>query len=198
MQSTAADFHTIYDAFRPRILRYLKRLVGPNEAEDLAQTVMLRVSESLPRFRGDAALSTWIYRIATNAALDRLRSASFRDAQRLQRIAGTNGGADNESEDGAILPEPQGPSAETTVIRDEMNACIREFIERLPENHKTVMILAELEGFKNSEIADILGISLDTVKIRLHRARGKLRQEFQAGCTFHRDERNEFACDRKP
>jgi RNA polymerase sigma-70 factor (ECF subfamily) len=94
--------------------------------------------------------------------------------------------------------QAQIPSVETTVIREEMNACVREFIERLPENYKTVMVLGELEGFRNVEIAEILGISLDTVKIRLHRARERLRKELEAGCSFHRDERTEFACDRKP
>ncbi|HVI70111.1 MAG TPA: sigma factor-like helix-turn-helix DNA-binding protein, partial [Pyrinomonadaceae bacterium] len=72
------------------------------------------------------------------------------------------------------------------------------FIERLPENYKTVMVLSELEGFRNDEIADILGLSLDTVKIRLHRAREKLRKDLQVGCSFHRDEDGELGCDRKP
>jgi RNA polymerase sigma-70 factor (ECF subfamily) len=71
-------------------------------------------------------------------------------------------------------------------------------VDRLPEPYRTVIVLSEIEGFKNLEIADILGLSLDNVKIRLHRAREKLRQGLAAGCTFHRDERNEFACDRKP
>ena len=78
-----------------------------------------------------------------------------------------------------------------------MRACIREFIERLPENYRTVTVLSELEGFKNDEIAAILGLSVDTVKIRLHRAREKLRNDLGLGCTFHRDEEGEFACDRK-
>ena len=73
-----------------------------------------------------------------------------------------------------------------------MNACIREFIERLPPNYKMVMVLSELEGFKNDEIAEILGLSLDTVKIRLHRAREKLRKELEAGCSFYRDECDEL------
>jgi len=60
------------------------------------------------------------------------------------------------------------------------------------------MVLSELEGFKNDEIAAIVGISLDTVKIRLHRAREKLRKELNLGCNFHRDEEGELACDRKP
>jgi RNA polymerase sigma-70 factor (ECF subfamily) len=102
-----------------------------------------------------------------------------------------------ESE-GNVPPEAQTPSVEKAAVREEMNDCIREFIGRLPENYKTVMLLSELEGFKNDEIAAILGVSLDTVKIRLHRAREKLRKELQAGCNFYRDDCNELACDRKP
>jgi RNA polymerase sigma-70 factor (ECF subfamily) len=87
---------------------------------------------------------------------------------------------------------------ETTAIRDEMSACISEFVARLPENYRAVMILSELEGFTNGEIAAILGLTLDTVKIRLHRAREKLRKDLETGCSFYRDERAELACDRKP
>lgn len=188
MPSAALDFQSIHKDFRPRVLRYLARLVGETEAEDLTQSVMLKISAALPGFRGDSSVSTWIYRIATNAALDRLRRKPSPPA----------GNIAFEPDDGDVPPEEQNPSVEKTAIREEMNACIREFIERLPENYKAVMVLSEVEGFKNEEIAGILGLSLDTVKIRLHRARGKLRQELEAGCSFYRDECDELACDRKP
>ena len=79
-----------------------------------------------------------------------------------------------------------------------MNQCVRDFVDRLPDGYKSVIALSELEGFTNSEIAAILGISIDTVKIRLHRARERLRKDLASGCSFHRDDRNEFACERKP
>ncbi len=182
------EFQAVHDRFRPRVLRYLSRLVGEAEAEDVTQHVMLKVSEALPGFRGDSSLSTWIYRIATNAALDRLRRKTGQAPIETEL----------ESDDGDIPPEQQTPSVEKTAMREEMSDCIREFIERLPQNYKTVMLLSELEGFKNDEIAGILGLSLDTVKIRLHRAREKLREELQAGCDFYRDDCDELACDRKP
>lgn len=182
------EFQSIHDRFRPRVLRYLGRLVGEAEAEDLTQSVMLKVSEALPAFRGESSVSTWIYRIATNAALDRLR----------RKTAQPPSEPEPESEETLVPPGAQAPSAEETAIREEMNACIREFIERLPESYRTVMVLSDLEGFKNDEIAAILGVSLDTVKIRLHRAREKLRRELEAGCNFHRDEDDELGCDRKP
>ncbi len=73
VNSAALDFQSVHDPFRPRVLCYVARLVGDGEAEDLTQSVMLKVSEGLHDFRGDSSLLTWIYRIATNAALDKLR-----------------------------------------------------------------------------------------------------------------------------
>jgi RNA polymerase sigma-70 factor, ECF subfamily len=188
MTTTTVDFESIHDHFRPRVLRYLTRLVGECEAEDLTQSVMLRVSEGLRDFRGDSSVSTWIYRIATNAALDKLRAKTIQPASETEL----------ESDSDDVPPAAQTASVENTAIREEMDACIREFIERLPETYKTVMVLSELEGFTNAEIAAISGVSLDTVKIRLHRAREKLRKEFDAGCSFYRDECDDLACDRKP
>jgi len=188
MNTTSVDFKSLHDQFRPRILRYVTRLVGEAEAEDVTQSIMLKVNKGLTGFRGDSAISTWIYRIATNVALDKLRQKA------VQPLA--EPGYDFDEQD---LPSAaQTPSVETAAIREEMSACIGEFVARLPENYKTVMTLSELEGFTNAEIADILGLTLDTVKIRLHRAREKLRKDLEAGCDFYRDERAEFACDRKP
>ena len=181
------EFRRVHDSFRPRVLRYLTRLVGEREAEDLTQRVMLKVNDGLPGFRGDSTLSTWIYRIATNVALDKLRSPVSEQA--------ADGEIDPDEGDASLGTQVQ--SAEATAIRGEMNACVREFIDCLPERYKTVIVLSEMEGFNNGEIAAMLGVSLDTVKIHLHRAREKLRNELKRGCSFHRDEDAEFTCDRK-
>lgn len=175
----------------------MTRLVGESEAEDLTQNVLLKISESLDQFRGDSTLSTWIYRIATNTALDMLRRPRARPMQRVDCAATTTEGDTNSEAEGA-LADISIPSVETGAIRQEMSRCVRDFIEHLPDNYKSVIVLSELEGFTNSEIGDILGVSLDTVKIRLHRAREQLRQDLSTGCSFHRDERNEFACEPKP
>jgi RNA polymerase sigma-70 factor (ECF subfamily) len=188
MSSPSVDFRSLHDQFRSRVLRYVTRLVGEAEAEDVTQSVMLKVNEGLPGFHGDSTISTWIYRIATNAALDKLRQKA------IQPLTDT----EFEFDENDLPPAAQSLSVETTAIREEMRASISEFVARLPEHYKTVMILSELEGFTNGEIAAILGLTLDTVKIRLHRARDKLRKDLEAGCNFSRDERAEFACDRKP
>ena len=79
-----------------------------------------------------------------------------------------------------------------------MSACVHEYVDRLPPDHRTVLILKEIEGFKNREIAEILQISLDNVKVRLHRARARLKQELDEGCDFYYNEDGSLACDRKP
>ena len=188
MNASSVDFKSLHDQFRPRVLRYVTRLVGEADAEDVTQSVMLKINEGLPGFRGDSSVSTWIYRIATNVAVDRLR----------QRAGQPRADAEYDFDDDVPPAALQSPSAETTAIRGEMSACISEFVAHLPENYRTVMILSELEGFTNGEIAAILGLTLDTVKIRLHRAREKLRKDLQIGCIFYRDEGAELACDRKP
>ena len=88
-------------------------------------------------------------------------------------------------------------STEQRVIRQEMNGCIRDIIQTLPETYRSVIVLSELEGMSDSEIADILGLTLPAAKIRLHRARARLKKELTTACVFYRDDRHEFACDRK-
>lgn len=186
------DFRAIHDDFRPRLLRYLTRLVGRGEAEDLTQQVLVKVSKSLQTFRGDSALSTWVYRIATNTATDYLRGRSGRNALAPERDFDLSDGEDSLPTGSEAVA-----SLETSTIRGEMNECIRDFIHRLPHDYRTVVVLGDVEGFSNSEIARILGISTGSVKIRLHRARQRLKKELEGGCNFYRDERNEFACARE-
>jgi RNA polymerase sigma-70 factor (ECF subfamily) len=168
-------------------------MVGRNDAEDLTQEVFLKVSNGLGDFEGRSRLSTWIYRIATNAALDRLRSRSSREDSRKVELDTADDGLEAEK----IRMEETTLSAEREAIRNEMNDCIREFVDRLTQDYRTVIILSEMKDLKNQQIADILDISIDAVKIRLHRARARLKAEFEAGCDFYHDEDGGLACDRK-
>ena len=188
------DFREIHDALRPKILRYLSRMVGRAEAEDLAQEVFEKASKGMKEFRGEANLSTWIYRIATNTALDHFRAGAKPAV--TEEISWT----DDPVSIGGIRNSPAGgidDSTEGRVIQYEMNACIREIIDRLPANYRTVILLSDLEGYQDKEIAEILGVSLRNTKIRLHRARARLREALSNDCTLYWNEKNEFACDRK-
>ena len=184
METNQPEFQQIYNSFQPRILRYLLRMVGESEAEDLTQEVFGKVAKSLANFRGDAQLSTWIYRIATNTAMDRLRRTAA-----APTIQFAESDEDPAASFWAIDPEPM---VEAQVYRQEMNDCIRGFVQKLPENYRTVLVLGEFEGLKNEEIAEILSLTLDTVKIRLHRARERLKHELEANCGPEWTDSNEF------
>jgi RNA polymerase sigma-70 factor (ECF subfamily) len=169
-------------------------MVGENEAEDLAQEVFIKVNQGLPAFRGESSLSTWIYRIATNTALDKLRNRPFRV------IRGEDLSVDIDEMSGNGMTAASGASGRSTeqqAIRGEMNACIRGVIDRLPDNYKACIVLSDLEGLKDSEVAAALGLKLQAAKMRLHRARERLKEELSRYCVFYRNEENEFTCDIK-
>ncbi len=192
MENESSNFQQIDKAFRLKILRYLTHLVGEFEAEDLTQEVFIKILRNLNNFRGESQLSTWIYKIATNVAMDAMRSPV-----RLQKIQFIDfPDIKSSTETHLELPE-NSPSAELRLIRKQMNACIRGYIDGLPENYRTVLVLSDLEGLNVSDTAAVLGISLHTAKIRLHRARAKLKKELETHCNFYRDEQNELACDLK-
>ena len=183
------DFNKIHEEYAERIKLYLVKLAGDEEAQDLTQETFARVSRSLHNFRGQSELSTWIYKIATNTALDRIRKKACTrndlpldaagDAQNINIWTGEN------------------PALDEQVIRGEMNDCIRNVVSGLPEAYRAVIVLSEFEGFKNEDIAGILSLGIESVKMRLHRARQKLKEELSKRCILFRDERNEFACEQK-
>jgi RNA polymerase sigma-70 factor (ECF subfamily) len=185
------EFPKIQDELRPRIFNYLSGMVGKDDAEDMAQVVLEKLSRSLADFRGESNLATWIYRIATNVALDHNRYASVR-----QKIISLDT-IDATCECNSFLSDGKLHDAEYGLMRREMNACIHRIVKRLPEGERAIVLLSEFEGLKNREIADILNLSLDAVKIRLHRARIRLRNDIKAECNLSWDERNELVCHPK-
>ncbi len=193
MAGDQKEFLAIYTEFRPKIVGYLRRLVGDVDAEDVAQEVFVKVAKALEGFRGDSSLSTWIYRIATNTATDHLRKPGSRNAAFSPGVVPDDDSPGIEE----TIPDDERPVLDMLLIRKDMNECIRGIVDSLPENYRSVLVLSELEGMTNAEITQILGISLDTVKIRLHRARIRLRKALEAKCNFYHDDRNELACDRK-
>jgi RNA polymerase sigma-70 factor (ECF subfamily) len=177
MSASELEFQNIYDTYQPQIHRYLVRLVGEPEAEDLSQEVFVKINQALKTFRGESKLSTWLYRIATNAAIDRIRNASFRQDAEFS-------GLDDSDETGNkdVWTGEETPSLEQQLMRKEMYECFVDYVKRLPPNYRTVVVLSELEQLPNNEIAEILGLSLEVVKIRLHRGRTRLLQELKTHC----------------
>ncbi|MGE5252089.1 MAG: RNA polymerase sigma factor [Bacteroidota bacterium] len=177
MDSPNPDFESIHAAYRSKIRDYLACLAGEQDAEDLTQEVFLKISRALGTFRGESRLSTWIYRIATNTALDRLRNDS-----RLQMSQWREFDESREIEAKELWTGEKPPSIEQQLLRRERTDCFIEYVRNLPPGYRTVVVLSELEGMPNSEIAEILGLSLDVVKIRLHRGRARLLQELRENC----------------
>jgi RNA polymerase sigma-70 factor (ECF subfamily) len=185
------DFQDVYTAYNEKIRRYLERLIGQADSEDVAQEVFLKIDAALGSFRGEASLSTWIYRIATNAATDHLRKSNP-----LMRADDSHPAGDLSDRE-EMAADLSAPAVDAQLVRREMNECIRGIVEGLPENYRAVLILSDLEEMTNQEMAEVLDISLEAVKIRLHRARARLKKELEHHCIFYKDDRNELACDRK-
>jgi RNA polymerase sigma-70 factor, ECF subfamily len=183
------DFASIYRGYQPKVQRYLSNLTGEEDARDLTQVVFHKISWSLGSFRGQSTLSTWIYRIATNTARDHAASSASKQRS-LELPFDENASLDD-------LPQIGDPGTDRQYFRHEMNACIRGVINQLPENYRTILFLSEIEELTNMEVAETLNLSLETVKIRLQRARAALRKAMQCECSLYHDERNELMCDKK-
>ncbi len=190
---TRADFDTIFREFQPKILHYVSRLAGSHDAEDITQEVFEKVSQRLESFRGESELSTWLYRIATNTALDKIKSRQFSRRDKESALE-----EQSNVEDQDLWTGQKKRPVDHDLIKKEMSECVKEFVHMLPADYRSVILLSELEGFRNREIADILRISLDAVKIRLHRARARLKELLDQGCDFYHDEQSILSCDRKP
>ena len=187
------EFQAIFTEYRPRILRYLVRLVGPVEAEDLCQEVFLKVNLGLAGFRAEAKVSTWLYSIATNAAADLRRRKGFASGLlREQR---------QELDADLALGEPPLVGGKGCLQKGiehrEMNACVRALLNEMPENYRIILVLSEIEGFSGKEIGEILGLPMTTVKMRLHRGRTQLREVIDQKCRTSLDGRNEVVCEPK-
>lgn len=181
MNEVVLDFQKIHDEFRPKIHRYLVRMVGEYEAEDLTQEVFAKIYRSLTSFRGESQLSTWIYRIATNAALDRLRDPTFQHVIQNE-LPEDPDSAEMEVEAHDLQTGRESPSPEQQLFHKERYQCYCDFLKTLPPNYRMVVALSELGELAANEIAEILGLNLDVVKIRLHRGRMRLLQELKAHC----------------
>jgi RNA polymerase sigma-70 factor, ECF subfamily len=180
-------FRTLYGANHDRVHRLLGRIVGPQEAEDLTQIVFAKAAKALPQFRGDARASTWLYRIAANVASDWLRSRTAREAKLTVHLPEVLDGATSQENMGIAFIDIQS-SPEQKLVRKDMRDHIRSEIGQLPEGNREALILGELGGLTNEEVAQTLGISLANTKVRLHRARAQLKKAIGARCDFYRTE----------
>jgi RNA polymerase sigma factor (sigma-70 family) len=128
----------------------------------------------LPQFRGDAQASTWLYRIAANVASDWLRSRAAQEAKLTVHLPDVLDSVTSQGSANAAVRDIQS-SPEHKLVRKQMRDCIRGEIGQLPKGNREALVLGELGGFTDEEVAQTLGISRANAKVRLHRARAQLK-----------------------
>ena len=173
----------IYDEYYNRVKLFITRLVKDEwVAEDLIQETFIRVQKNFNSINDTSKLSSWIFRIAYNLCQDHFRSQkkNNQNSTKLER---------DSSSLFVQLPK------QMEIEQHQMGACVQEQIDLLPKQQRIVLILFDLLGFRHAEIADILDISKENAKIRLHRARKALKSILEEKCTFELDERNVLVCE---
>jgi len=167
------------------VLHYLERYVGdPAVACDLQQETLIRIARGYAAFAGRSAVKTWAFAIANRVAAD-----YFRDPERRTRIV--------ELDEAAELPSPEA-HIDVGLIAAEMNQCVRQVIDSLPDAYRSALILHDLEGLSIEQTALISDCTPATAKIRTHRARSRLREALGRKCAFYHDAEGVYRCDRKP
>ncbi len=188
----AGDESAVVDldaAYRSRIQQLALRYVrNPDDAEDVAQDVLLKVHLKIGAFRGDAALSSWIYRITFNTVMSRLRSEraasrhEIREHEPPAGVAESGGQARREPADWSSM-------GDEAMLRAQLRQRLSAALGDLPEIYRTPVILRDLQGLSTEEASEHLGIKEQTLKSRLHRGRLFLRRrlaEFASGVSLHR------------
>lgn len=173
----AAAYERWVRASAPRVLRVVRRLMrNEQDAQDVTQDAFLSAFRHLASFDGSARLSTWLHRIAVNAALMKLRSQRRRPEEslddRLPRF-----GADGEH---AHAPSAWAARADGALANAELRKAVRSAIDELPDLYRDVLLLRDIEELSTEEAAVALGISVAALKTRLHRARLALRERLDA------------------
>jgi RNA polymerase sigma-70 factor, ECF subfamily len=155
-------FEDLYRQHAGRLFSLATRMLGnPADAEDLLQEIFLSAHRKLDSFRGESALGTWLYRLATNQCLDYLRSRAARSEQVTDPL---------DDEPGWYEPGRRG-LAEQTVSKMDLERALAQ----LPAGCRAAFVLHDVEGLEHREVADVLGIAEGTSKSQVHKARLKLR-----------------------
>jgi RNA polymerase sigma-70 factor (ECF subfamily) len=188
---THPDLAQIYAAYRGRVVAYAAKLIGRDDAEDVAQDVFVKVGRSLDTLSDPTKLTSWIHAITLNA----VRDAARRRASRIDSLTDSPKPSDDEAEaDDPLQRVPDGVARnpEEVLERGQMLACYIDFVQQLQPSYRDIYLLSEFEELADAEIAERLSLSLGTVKIRLHRARTKLFEQLRRNCQCYRNERGEL------
>jgi RNA polymerase sigma-70 factor (ECF subfamily) len=166
------------------VMGYLARYVGDQGvAEDLWQETLIRMHKGSSSFEGRSSAKTWAFAIATRVAADYLRRPGH-DAGVVELAA---------------VAEPVDPdrAIDEQLVIDEMNQCVRYVIDSLPEDYRSALILHDLEGLSAKQVAEVCDCSVASAKIRIHRARLRLREALNDECAFYHDADSVLRCESK-
>ena len=168
------------EAFTQLVMKYQHkvnnlcvRVLGDrDEAKDMAQEVFITVHKSLKNFRGDSLFSTWIFRVTINHCKNRIKFLGRRAYYRSVSMD-----KPKELDDGSLMQEFESgdPDPETLSLSNETQRLVQEAISQLDEDHRTAIVLRDIQDLSYEEIADVLEIKVGTVKSRIHRARSELK-----------------------
>lgn len=161
VQGDVRAFERLYRLYAPMVHSLARRMAGYEEADERTQDVFVRAWEKLDTFRGEAAFSTWLHRLAVNLLLGH-RDSRRRHQQRF------------------IEDEEKLDSAATAPHDSAATVDLEEALAELPEGARKVFVLHDVEGYKHEEIAELLGVTAGTSKSQLHRARMMLRAQLTA------------------
>lgn len=169
-----AAFEALIHLHEKKVYALCRRMCrNEDDALEAAQDAFLAVWRGIGSFRADAAFSTWLYRLATNACLDLLRREKRHE-----------GGVSLDDEDAPLDVADGAPLPEEAVERSETQRMVREAMLALPDEHRQILLLRETEQLSYAEIASITGLELGTVKSRINRARLALRNYLAASGNF--------------
>lgn len=176
------NFQEIYNENYPKVLAFIYN-VSANAplSEDLTQETFIRAYKSINDFKGDSNIIVWLKKIGYNIFLD------YRRKRTLNLISS---GADRIK---SLLVARVG-NIENDIMRKIMSGCVQSKILLIPENYRAPIYL-NMEGYSNKEIATILNLSLENVKIRLHRGKLKIGEILSKECNLYYDERNVLCCE---
>jgi len=165
-------FEVLVSRYQNKLVNYVNRLVQDYDlAVDLSQEAFIRVYRNADRYQGRYQFSTWLYRIATNLAIDEIRRRQRKGRALIHQVVDWVIGEDGKCE----LPDTR-PSPEDNANLSEELQQLQAAVDSLPEKYRLAFVLKEVQEFSYEEVARVLGVSLGTVKSRVHRAKMMLRE----------------------
>ncbi|MCP3873708.1 MAG: sigma-70 family RNA polymerase sigma factor [Desulfobacteraceae bacterium] len=169
----------LHDKYYEKIRKFIVALIRDEwTADDLVQETFIKVDKNLSKVKDKSRLSSWIYKIAYNLCMDYLRNNQTVLFKKTEQVTSQ------------MTHIEIGKNME----RHQMGSCVRDKIEMLPDKLRSVLLLFDLEEFSHNEISQILDISCENAKTRLHRARKMLKEILERECSFEKDERDVLVC----